>query len=72
MALAFKMVRTLLHESTRRHGRVEALAMLVMWFAAGAFATSTIAATFTSYEGQIIGAAGGAVAAITAVFCKAV
>jgi len=71
MAIAFKMIRSALHE-TERHKRVEALATLVMWFAAGAFATSTLASSFTSYEGQLVGAAGGAIAAIVAIVYKAV
>lgn len=70
MAIALKMARTVLHASEPRHVRVEALATIVMWFAAGAFAFSTVASTF-AYEGQLIGVAGGALAALLAIICKA-
>jgi hypothetical protein len=72
MAIALKMIQTIFHSSTTRHGRVEAVATIVMWFSAGAFAVSTIASSFTSHEGQLVGVAGGAVAAVTALFLKAV
>jgi hypothetical protein len=69
MAFTFKTVRW----TSPRHERVEAVATVVMWFAAGAFATSTIVATFTSYESHLIAVAGGAVvAAILTFICKAV
>jgi hypothetical protein len=72
MAIWLGMLTTVFRRSTRRHGRVEAFATFIMWFAAGAFVTSTIGPMLTSHEpGQLIDAAGGAAAAVAAIIFKA-
>jgi len=68
----WEMFAHVLKRSTRRQSRVETLATLVMWFAAGAFVTSTVAALFATHEpGQLIDLAGGSTAALGALVLKA-
>lgn len=74
MPIAWNMVTQVFHRESGRHSRVEAGAHLIMWFAAGAFITSTVAPFFGGppEPSQLVDAAGGAGAALTAILCKAV
>ena len=72
MAIALGMIARIIHGESRSE-RVEAAATLVMWFAAGAFATSTIASIFaTPHEpSQLVDIAGGMSAVVAVVLFKA-
>jgi hypothetical protein len=74
MSIVWEMLAQLFHRESGRHSRVEAAATLVMWFAAGAFVTSTVAPVFGGppEPSQLVDAAGGLTAAVMAIICKAV
>lgn len=74
MSIAWNMFVQIFHGEVGRHSRVEACATLVMWFALGAFVTSTVAPFFGSAPepSQLVDAAGGCGAVLTAIICKAV
>ena len=73
MTIAFKIIKTLfykLNRAARASGSTRDISHVE---GPGTFATSTMASYFTVHEpGQLIGVAGGAVAAVAAVIYKAV